>query len=106
MKTLTATLMGAAALCVAACSSSSTSVPRDQTNVCNILEDREDWGEALADAEHKWGAPPHVVMAISWKESSFRHHAKTNSVTSSFLILLHFNFFYLTFLTKKLFFFF
>ncbi len=77
MKILTATLLGAAALWVAACSSSSTSVPRDQTNVCNILEDREDWGEALAETQHKWGAPPHVVMAIIWKESSFRHDAKT-----------------------------
>ncbi len=77
MKILNATLLGAAALWLAACSSTPSGPPRDQTNICGILGEREDWGDALSDAEHKWGAPPHVVMAIIWKESSFRSDAKT-----------------------------
>ena len=31
----------------------------------------------IADARDKWGAPPEVVMAIIWKESSFRSDART-----------------------------
>lgn len=79
MKRLASPIIWAAALsALAACSFSSPSgPPRDQDNACNILEDRDDWGEALAEAEHKWGAPPHVVMAIIWKESNFRSQAKT-----------------------------
>ena len=77
MKTTTATLLAAAAFWLAACSSTPSGPPRDQTNICGMLGEREAWGEALSDAQHKWGAPPHVVMAIIWKESSFRHDAKT-----------------------------
>ena len=77
MKTTTATLLAAAALWLVACSSTPSGPPRDQTNICGMLGGREAWGEALSDAQHKWGAPPHVVMAIIWKESSFRHDAKT-----------------------------
>lgn len=75
MKRYLAPLCGV--LLVAGCFGGSTSVPRDQTNACNILSGRSDWGDALADARAKWGAPPEVVMAIIWKESSFRSDAKT-----------------------------
>ncbi|MEM7270641.1 MAG: transglycosylase SLT domain-containing protein [Pseudomonadota bacterium] len=77
MNRLTTLIFGAAAICGVAACSSSPSVPRDQTNICGMLGQNDDWGEALSDAEHKWGAPPHVVMAFIWKESSFRHDAKT-----------------------------
>ena len=63
------------ALAIGACSSYS-GPPRTQDNICGILGERDDWGEAQADAEYKWGAPPHVVMAIIWKESSFRADAR------------------------------
>lgn len=61
------------ALCLvmAACSWSSSGPPNNQGDICSILRQRSDWGEALTDAHQKWGAPPHVVMAIIWKESSF-----------------------------------
>ncbi|MGB0854666.1 MAG: transglycosylase SLT domain-containing protein [Pikeienuella sp.] len=75
MKKYIAALCGVLAL--GGCFGGSTSVPRDQTNACNILAGRSDWGEALADARSKWGAPPEVVMAIIWKESSFRSDART-----------------------------
>ena len=64
-----------AALVVAACSGSS-SPPRAQDNICGILGEKRSWGDALSDAENRWGAPPHVVMAIIWKESNFRADAR------------------------------
>jgi hypothetical protein len=68
---------------LAACSSS-PGVPRDQSNICGMLGERDEWGEALSDAQHKWGAPPEVVMAIIWKESSFRHDARPPKKTTFF----------------------
>lgn len=65
-----------AAVFVASCSTAPQGPPRAQNNACAILGERDEWGEALTDTEHKWGAPPHVVMAIIWKESSFRANAK------------------------------
>lgn len=66
-----------AALTLAACSSSPSGPPRDQANICGILGERGDWGDALSDAENRWQAPPEVVMAIIWRESSFRAKART-----------------------------
>ena len=77
MDIIRATLLGACALGLAACASTPSGPPRDQSDICGMLEDRDSWGDALADAERKWGAPPHVVMAIIWKESSFRADART-----------------------------
>lgn len=77
MRRILTPLLGAAVgVILAGCASSPSGPPRDQTNICGILGEREDWGEALSDAQHKWGAPPHVVMAIIWKESSFRADAR------------------------------
>ena len=70
------TMLCGAAILVSACSFSPSGPPRAQNNACGILGERGDWGEALADAERKWGAPPHVVMAIIWKESNFRADAQ------------------------------
>lgn len=69
-------LWAAAALMLAACSSTPSGPPRDQANACSILDQRGDWGAALGEAERRWGAPPHVVMAIIWRESSFRADAR------------------------------
>ena len=77
MKFKNAFLLGAAALLAACSFSGPADPPRDQSNICGMLNDRDDWGEALADARSKWGAPPHVVMAIIWKESNFRAQART-----------------------------
>ncbi|WP_340110371.1 transglycosylase SLT domain-containing protein [Pikeienuella sp. HZG-20] len=69
-------IWAAAALILAACSSTPSGPPRNQADACSILDERGDWGAALADAERRWGAPPHVVMAIIWRESSFRADAR------------------------------
>lgn len=73
MKTISVLALAAAAL-LTACASSGP--PRDTNNICSILEERDDWGEALAETQDRWGAPPEVVMAIIWRESSFRAEAR------------------------------
>lgn len=75
-KLFTPPIWVAAAMLAAACSSTPSGPPKNQSNVCSILDQRDDWGPALAKAERKWGAPPHVVMAIIWRESSFRADAR------------------------------
>ncbi|MEL7462536.1 MAG: transglycosylase SLT domain-containing protein [Pseudomonadota bacterium] len=65
-----------AALAVSACSFGPSGPPRDQNNICGILGERSSWGDALQDAENRWGAPPHVIAAIIWKESNFRAEAR------------------------------
>lgn len=69
-------LWAVATLALAACSSSPSGPPRNQADVCAVLTQRDDWGPALRKAERRWGAPPHVVMAIIQRESSFRADAR------------------------------
>ena len=54
----------------------STTVPRRQSDVCQIFGQNPSWRAAVRETERKWGAPAHVQMAIIWKESSFRHDAR------------------------------
>lgn len=77
MKRRTIAAALAAATILSACSfGGDNSTPRNQRDACAILQYRSAWGEALAETERKWGAPPEVVMAIIWKESSFRAEAR------------------------------
>lgn len=80
MKHITGRRLGAACvLFAAACSSSPpepSGPPKNQGNACAILDQRQDWGAALTRTQRKWGAPPEVVMAIIWRESSFRATAR------------------------------
>ncbi|MEL6979219.1 MAG: hypothetical protein AAGM38_11125 [Pseudomonadota bacterium] len=68
----------AAALLLSALSAcaSSTAVPRAQNNICAIFDQHPSWRRATADVERKYGAPTPLVMAIIWRESSFRHDAR------------------------------
>ncbi|MFV0475910.1 MAG: transglycosylase SLT domain-containing protein [Pikeienuella sp.] len=75
-KTRRPAFWAAAMLLAAACSSTPSGPPRNVANACSILDQRDDWGEALTDAERRWAAPPHIVMAIIWRESSFRADAR------------------------------
>lgn len=71
---------------LAACSSTPDrpdGVPKNQGNACSVLQQRDGWGEALVKAQRKWHAPPSVVMAIIWRESSFRHDARPLKKTAS-----------------------
>ncbi|MEX2520680.1 MAG: transglycosylase SLT domain-containing protein [Paracoccaceae bacterium] len=69
-------LWAAATIALAACSSTPSGPPRNQADACAVLDQREDWGPALRKVEQRWGAPPHVVMAIIQRESSFRSDAR------------------------------
>ena len=72
-------LWAAAALALAACSSGPSgpyAPPRNQADACAILDHAQEWGPALRRAEQRWGAPPEIVLAIIWRESSFRHDAR------------------------------
>ena len=45
-------------------------------NICKIFEEKDDWYFDAKDAQEKWGSPKHVLMAMMYQESSFRHNAK------------------------------
>lgn len=57
-------------------SSCATPPPDEPDNICKIFKQQDDWFEAAADAEKKWGAPIHVPMSMMYQESSFRHDAQ------------------------------
>ena len=50
--------------------------PTGQDNACSILAQRPGWLKAMRTSEARWGVPVSVQMAIIWKESSFRQHAR------------------------------
>ncbi|MDD2869405.1 hypothetical protein [Neomegalonema sp.] len=41
------------------------------SDVCRLMKARPHWWNALLDAERRWEAPPHLTLAIMWRESSF-----------------------------------
>lgn len=59
---------------LAACAN--TSPPSNIVNACEIFEERQDFYDAMADAEDKWGAPIHIQLAIMRQESAFDGEAR------------------------------
>jgi hypothetical protein len=53
-----------------------TAPPKNANNLCEIFEEKEDWFEAAADAEKKWGVPIQVPMSMMYQESSFKEDAQ------------------------------
>lgn len=49
----------------------STYRPSNPNNICDIFLGETDWYEAARDAQHKWGTPVYVMMAIMHQESRF-----------------------------------
>lgn len=45
--------------------------PSNPDNLCDIFSGETDWYEAARDAQHKWGTPIFVMMAIMHQESRF-----------------------------------
>lgn len=45
-------------------------------NACRLIEARPHWWRALNAAERRWAVPPHLTLAIMWRESSFRADAR------------------------------
>lgn len=78
MRTIRPHFWAAAVMVATGCSFSSNShdPPRAQNDACGILSEKREWAPALSSVERRWGAPAHVVMAIIWKESSFRGDAR------------------------------
>lgn len=50
--------------------------PTNQDDICAIFEQRPHWRKAVDASARKWGAPVPIQMAIIWRESSFRSHAR------------------------------
>lgn len=61
-------------LVVAGCAS--TPPPEDVENICSIFQEKDGWYQDVLDSEQKWGAPPHVLMAIVRYESRFVDDAR------------------------------
>lgn len=57
--------------------------PKNISDACEILKEKEDWYSALEDAEKKWFVPPHVVLAIIYVESSFVAQAENAASSAS-----------------------
>lgn len=49
----------------------------DTENACTIVRERPDWYAAARRSHARWGTPPEVLLAIIWRESSFRATART-----------------------------
>ncbi len=62
-------------LLVAGCATS-TPPPEDVENVCSIFQEKDGWYQDALDSEQKWGAPPHILMAIVRHESRFVDNAR------------------------------
>ncbi|PIE42254.1 MAG: lytic transglycosylase [Gammaproteobacteria bacterium] len=54
--------------------------PTDLSNACNILNNDSSWYQAFDKTFKKYGVPPHVIMAIIYKESTYRHDALSKSM--------------------------
>ncbi|MCI4662196.1 MAG: transglycosylase SLT domain-containing protein [Neomegalonema sp.] len=67
---------------LAACAGSTP--PRQANDACAIFEEKPRWLTAARDAERRWSASPAVMMAIIYRESSFRHDAKPPKDTVMF----------------------
>lgn len=78
VKTPSLSLLGAtlALLGLAGCAGSS-GPPSDARNACTIVDERSDWYEAAREAGEKWRVPAPIILAIIWRESSFRAEAQT-----------------------------
>jgi len=49
---------------------------REVTNICNLLDEKVSWYQAVKKSEEKWGAPMHLQLAIIYQESHFASNAK------------------------------
>jgi len=73
-------LLGAAigilSIVLTGCATSVTPPPENVENVCSIFQEKDGWYQHALDSEKKWGAPPHVLMAIVRHESRFVDNAR------------------------------
>ena len=58
-----------------AVTSCANSIPSNQDDICDILNENPRWQNSLLNAKQKWNADPSTVMAIIRQESSFDSNA-------------------------------
>lgn len=51
-------------------------VPRNKSNACSLLSEKEEWKTPLKKASRKWGIPKHTILSIIYHESKFVPDAK------------------------------
>lgn len=73
MKAMRCAALGAALALLAGCAAAP---PSDANDLCAIFDERPRWQRAAKDSERRWRAPIPVMMAVMYKESSYRHDAK------------------------------
>lgn len=62
-----------AAVILSACAGTA---PREQQNICRVLDQHPRWYDYAVDAEESWGVPKHILFSFVHFESSFRSNAK------------------------------
>ena len=62
-------------LALAVLASCANSIPNNQDDICDILDENPKWVGSLMSAKKKWNADPSTVMAIIRQESSFNSNA-------------------------------
>ena len=55
---------------------SSKAPPQKPDNLCSIFKEKRGWYDDAEEANERWGTPIHIMMAIMFQESSFRHDAQ------------------------------
>ncbi len=55
--------------------SCANSIPNNQEDICDMLDENPKWVGSLISAKKKWNADPSTVMAIIRQESSFNSNA-------------------------------
>ncbi len=63
-------------LCFLLLSSCAAYRPSNTNDICDIFLGETDWYEAARDAQHRWGTPIYVMMAIMHQESRFVDNAQ------------------------------
>ena len=51
--------------------SCATVPPKNKSNACSILTQKDHWENPLNKASHKWGIPKHTILSIIYHESKF-----------------------------------
>jgi hypothetical protein len=80
LRQICALAAGAAVSLLASCSGdvdrAEDGPPTRQDDICAIFDQRPHWREPIYASARKWGAPVPVLMAIIWRESSFRSNVR------------------------------
>lgn len=58
------------------CATLAPSLPRDQTNLCEIFREQPRWYDYARASQDRWGTPIATQMAFIQRESSFRSRIK------------------------------